>query len=106
MVLLSTINRKEKVKVLKSLKFLLDKNLIYKLRNGKYQDIKSSKNFFTFLRILLIIFINPYELELKREPKKFYERTGILFYQFRNIVLFSKWYSNCIEFLNFLKYKY
>tara|TARA_Y100001968_G_C19331940_1_gene704781 strand:- start:134 stop:610 length:477 start_codon:yes stop_codon:yes gene_type:complete len=90
MVLLSTINRKEKLKVLNSLEFLLDKNLIYKLKNGKYQNIKSSKNFFTFLRILLIIFINPYELELKREPKTLYERTGILFYQFRNIVLFNK----------------
>ncbi len=85
-VLLSTISHKEKEIVLNSLEALLDKNVIYKLRNEKYQDLKSSKNFYTALRILLTIFINPYELELKKEPKYLYEKTGMFFYKFRKIV--------------------
>ncbi len=89
MVLLSTISPKEKDKVLNSLESLLDKNVIYKLRNQNYQDIKSSKNFNTALRILLTIFINPYELELKKEPKHLYEKTGMFLNKFRKIVLLN-----------------
>ena len=90
LVLLSTISKKEKDIVLNSLEVLLDKNVIYKLRNEKYQDIKSSKNFCTAFRILLNIFINPYDLELKKEPKHLYEKTGMFFYKFRKIVLSNK----------------
>ena len=90
MVLLSTISKKEKDIVLNSLEAFLDKHVIYRLRNKKYQDIKSSKNFYTSLRILLIIFTNPYELELKNEPKQLYEITGMFFYKVRKIVLFNK----------------
>ena len=90
MVLLSTISKKEKNIVLKSLDALLDKHIVYKLRNEKYQDIKSSKNFYTALRILMNIFINPYDLELKKEPKYLYEKTGIFFYKFRKIILSNK----------------
>ncbi len=60
MVLLSTINRKEKDTVIRSLESLLDKQVIDKLRNKRYQDIKSNKNFYTALKILVTIFINPY----------------------------------------------
>ena len=90
MILLSTISKKEKNIVLNSLDALLEKNVIYKLRNKNYQDIKSSKNFYTILRILLTIFTNPYELELKKEPKHLYEKTGMFFYEFRKIVLLNK----------------
>ena len=90
MVLLSTISEKEKDIVLNSLETLLDKHIIYKLRNEKYQDIKSSKNLYTAFRILLTIFINPYDLELKKEPKHLYEKTGMFFYKFRKIVLSNK----------------
>ncbi len=55
MVLLSTISKKEKDITLNSLEALLDKHIINKLRNEKYQDIKSSKNFYTAFRILLTI---------------------------------------------------
>ena len=82
MVMLSTISKKEKETVLNSLKALLDKHLIYKLKNEKYQDINSSRNFYTTLKILLIIFINPYELEIKK-PKHIYEKIGMLCYRFR-----------------------
>ena len=89
MVLLSTISKMEKDKVLNSLKDLLDKRIINKLRNEKYQDIKSSKNLYTAFRILLTIFINPYDLELKKEPKHLYEKTGMFFYKLRKLVLLN-----------------
>ncbi len=90
MVLLSTISKREKDIVLKSLEILLDKHVISKLRNEKYQDIKSSKNFYTVFRTLLNIFINPYDLELKKDPKHLYEKTGMFFYKFRKIVLLNQ----------------
>tara|TARA_Y100001968_G_scaffold300289_1_gene311597 strand:- start:254 stop:724 length:471 start_codon:yes stop_codon:yes gene_type:complete len=83
MLLLSTISQKEKDKVINSLEACLDNNLIYKLKNDNYQDIKSSKNFYTSFRILLTIFFNPYELVFKKEPKHLYEKTGMFFYKFR-----------------------
>ena len=85
MVLLSTISKKEKVIVLNSLETFLSKLTIYKLRNENYHDLKSSKNFYTTLRILLTIFINPYEIELKKEPIHLYEKTGMFFYKFRKV---------------------
>ena len=90
MVLLSTISKREKDIALNSLEALLDKRIINKLRNEKYHDIKSSKNFYTSFRILLNIFINPYDLELKKEPKYLYEKTGMFFYKFRKTVLSNK----------------
>ena len=90
MVLLSTISKREKNIVLNSLEALLDKHIIYKLRNEKYQDIKSSKNFYNAFRILLTIFINPYDLELKKEPKHLYEKTGMFFYKIRKLLLSKK----------------
>ena len=89
MVLLSTISKKEKVIVLNSLETFLNKHTIYKLRNEHYYDLKSSKNFYTALRILFSIFINPYDLELKKEPNHLYEKTGMFFYKFRKIFLLN-----------------
>ena len=90
MVLLSTISQKEKDIVLNSLEALLDSHVIYKLRNEKYQDIKSSNNFYMALRILLTIFVNPYDLELKNKPRYLYEKTGIFLYKFRKLFFLNK----------------
>ena len=90
MVLLSTINKKEKDKSLMGLEDLLDDHMINILRNENYQDLKSSKNFFSALMILLNIFINPYGLELKKDKNHIYEKTGMFFYQLRKVVLFKK----------------
>jgi len=38
----------------------------------------------------MAIFINPYDLELKKEPKHLYEKTGMFFYKFRKIILSNK----------------
>ena len=90
MVLLSTINKKEKEKTLLALDYFLDKPLIIKLRNEKYQDIKSSKNLFTVFRILLNIFFNPYGLEIKKDTNHIYEKTGMFFYHLRKLVILNK----------------
>ena len=90
MVLLSTITNREKNRALKSLEPLLDKNVIYKLRNEKYQDMESSKNFLIALRIIFCIFFNQYGLELKKEPEHIYEKTGMIFYKFRKLILLNK----------------
>ena len=90
MVLLSTINKKEKDKTLRALQELLDEHVIIKLRNESYQDINSSRNFFSALIILWNIFINPYELELKKDKNHIYEKTGMFFYQLRKLVLFNR----------------
>ena len=90
LVLLSTINKKEKDKVLIALEVFLNKHVIKKLRNEKYQDINSSRNFLTSFTILLNIFINPYGLEIKGDKNHIYEKTGMLFYQLRKLFLLSK----------------
>ena len=90
MVLLSTINKKEKEKCLIKLEPFLDKRLITKLRNEKYKDIKSSKNFFSAFIILLNIFINPYGLEIKKDKNHIYEKTGMYFYRLRKLTSFNK----------------
>jgi len=89
MVLLSTINKNEKDKCLKALEDLFDENVINKLRNENYQDINSSKNFFSKLIILLNIFINPYGLELKKDINHIYEKTGMFLYKLRKIGFFN-----------------
>ena len=89
MVLLSTINKTDKEKTLLALENFLDKRVINKLRNEKYQDIKSSKNLFTALSVLLIIFINPYGLEIKKDTNHIYEKTGMFFYSLRKLVFLN-----------------
>tara|TARA_B100000579_G_scaffold426902_1_gene434773 strand:+ start:385 stop:867 length:483 start_codon:yes stop_codon:yes gene_type:complete len=89
MVLLSSINKYEKEKSLRILGDLLDKHIINKLRDGNYRDLKSNRNFLSVLIILVNIFINPYDLELKKEKNHIYEKTGMFFYQFRKVFLFK-----------------
>ena len=90
MVLLSTINKNEKDKTLIALRDLLDEHVIIKLRNENYQDINSSRNFFSALIILWNIFINPYELELKKDKNHIYEKTGMFFNQLRKVVFLNR----------------
>ena len=90
MVLLSTINKKEKEKSLLALDNLLDKQLINRLRNEKYQDLTSTRNLFVVIEILFNIFVNPYGLEIKKDKNHIYESTGMFFYKFRKALLFNK----------------
>ena len=89
LVLLSTLCKKEKDACLLKLENIIDKYSIYRLRNEKYQDIKSSNNIISGLIILLNIFINPYELEIKNNKKYIYESTGMFFYYLRKLFVFK-----------------
>ena len=89
MVLLSTINKTDKEKTLLALENFLDKRVINKLMNEKYQDIKSNRNLFSALRVLLIIFVNPYGLEIKKDTNHIYEKTGMFFYSLRKLVFLN-----------------
>ena len=90
LVLLSTINREENEKAFIALDDLIDSSLVMKLRNERYQDLKSSKNFFTAIKILINIFINPYGLEIKKDKNHIYEKTGMFFFKLRKLILLSK----------------
>jgi len=90
LLLLSTINKKEKEKSLLALDNLLDKQLINRLRNEKYQDLTSTRNLFVVIEILFNIFVNPYGLEIKKDKNHIYESTGMFFYKFRKALLFNK----------------
>ena len=85
MILLSTITKKEKEKTLMFLKDILDESVIYKLRNGKYHDMNTSRNLYTSLRILINIFINPYGIEIKKDKNHIYEKTGMFFHRLRKV---------------------
>ena len=90
MVLLSTLRKTEKDKCLMALGDFLENPVIDKLRNEKYQDMKSSKNIFSVIKILLNIFINPYCLKIKKDRNHIYEYTGMFFYQLRKVFLLNK----------------
>ena len=80
MVLLSTLSKYEKDKCLNKLQTFLDISFIDRLKNENYQDLKSSNNIFTALKILCSIFFNPYGLEVKNKKNHIYEKTGMFFY--------------------------
>jgi len=86
MVLLSTIKKNEKDKSIMALEDVLDKHIISKLRNEKYQNIKSRKNYFTAIIIIFNIFFNPYGIEIKKNKNHIYEKTGMWFFQLRKLV--------------------
>ena len=90
MVLLATINKNEKDKSLMALEELLDDHIINIMRNENYKNLNSSRNFFSSLKILLNIFINPYGIKLKNGNNHIYEKTGMFFYQLRKVVLFNR----------------
>ena len=89
MLLLATITKKEKDKSLLALEQFLDEATINRLKNEKYQDIKSRNNFFTAFKILLNIFINPYGIVIKKDKSHIYEKTGMFFYQLRKVFFFQ-----------------
>ncbi len=83
MILLDTLNLKEKEKTINSLESFLDKGLIDKLKLEDYQNIQSSKNFITSIIIFWNIFINPFDLVIKVNKNHIYEKTGMFFYKLR-----------------------
>ena len=76
--------KKEKVILkLESIESLSSK-ITNELREPIDYQTKTKKNLLRFFRILMSIFTNPYRLELKREKKHLYEKTGYLLNKLRN----------------------
>ena len=90
MVLLSTLCIEEKDKCIIMLESVLEKNVIDKIRNKRYQDLNSSKDIFASLKILCNIFLNPYGIEIKKDKNHIYEKTGMFFYKLRMKLFLNK----------------
>tara|TARA_Y100001968_G_C19402520_1_gene741806 strand:+ start:1337 stop:1831 length:495 start_codon:yes stop_codon:yes gene_type:complete len=77
-IILDTLKEEERKKVLFKLKeFSIFNDDIIKLINNN-EDAKAlrKRKIFRYIRILVVIFTNPYCIELKRKKLHLYERTG------------------------------
>ena len=86
-ILLSTISVSEKEKVIDN--FVVhdsfDKSTLGKLRE-KGNESSSKKNIFRTLRILFVIFTNPYGIVIRRTKNHIYEKTGAFFNDIKEIL--------------------
>ena len=78
-ILLSTISTLERKRTIDLFyeKGFFDESIIQELK-GINSNVPTPKNFkpFRFLRILFVIFTNPYGIEMRREKKHIYEKSG------------------------------
>ncbi len=86
-ILLDMINSQEKELLLKKLfsEGLLERNVIYDIKINRFAHLKKTQNFLTFISILVTIFVNPYDINIKRKPNHIYEKTAIIFFNIRKI---------------------
>ena len=66
---------------------IFDSTVISDLKNDETLEIVSARKFFKVLRILPVIFANPYNLELKGKKNHLYEKTGYLSFYIRKKIL-------------------
>ena len=87
LVLIRTLSKDEQEKMLLGFEkhCIFDKKLIDKINSLEIANTSSARNPLRFLRILISIFTNPYNLNLRGQKKHLYERTGSLFFSFRNL---------------------
>ena len=85
-VLLMMLNVEEKTRVLQELssRNILDREIIEAL-GGEITKEKTKRNIWRFVRILIAIFTNPYDLEIKSKKNRIYEKSGALIYRLKNI---------------------
>ena len=79
-VLLSTIKKDEAVQVLDALRNsnIFTDNIIQLINNSDDQSYGKRNDLIRFLKILLIIFTNPYGINVKRKKIHIYEKIGWL----------------------------
>jgi len=77
-ILLSTINKKEKEKIIANFESeeLFDEDIIKELKGFSFKDSVKKRRPIRSVKILFAIFTNPYGLVIKREKKHIYEKTG------------------------------
>ncbi len=87
-VLLDMLNEKERLKTLDLFNEykILNSDLLSKLREREISKAPTKKNWARFARILLAIFTNPYEIEVKRKKAHLYEQTGMGIYTLRKLL--------------------
>ena len=80
-VILDCLKPEEKNKVLDGFKKnqIFESNIIEKFKEPINYEVSTKKNIFRFIRILFSIFTNTYNLEIRRERKHLYEKTGFAF---------------------------
>ncbi|WP_269623380.1 hypothetical protein [Prochlorococcus marinus] len=90
-ILLSTIKSDQREKVIKafSREGFFDESVIKELNTKEMVEPSNKKNRFRFLRILLVIFTNPYGIVIRRKKNHIYERTGAL----RNYLVKNSYFS-------------
>ena len=84
-ILLATIKKDEKDKIIKLFEEneIIPANVCEKIKSGCIDIKTKKKNYSRFFRILLSIFTNPFNLEIKGGKNHIYERTGTLIFKIR-----------------------
>ena len=77
-ILLSMLNQEERYKTLQRIKEsnFLKEEVIFMLEDENIENSKTKKNRLKFIRILVAIFLNPFQIEIKRDFNHIYEFTG------------------------------
>ena len=92
-ILLSTISDDEKEKTIDAFhrEGIFQQSIIEELREESFQKPSKNQNLLRFIRILIVIFTNPYGIILRREKKHLYERTGTFFSYIRKGLIGALW---------------
>ncbi len=87
-ILLSTLSEKEKQKTINAFaqQRLFDEFTIQQLKTNELPMPSKEKNIFRFLKILFVIFTNPYGILLRRDKNHIYEKTGTFVFLMRNSI--------------------
>ena len=84
-ILLDTLSEDENSRIICKLRqdSLLDEDLLSELFDSDFSSKVSKKKPFRFLKIIVAIFTNSFNLEIKGEKKHIYEKTGHFFMKAR-----------------------
>ncbi len=87
-ILLSTISLSEKEKILQifEVEDIFDSYILEQLKGFSSISSYTKKNPLRFLRILFVIFTNPYGIAIKRKKNHIYEKTGSFLYNLKKII--------------------
>ena len=87
-LLMETINHKIADKIINDLKKnnIFDEKIIQLINNSSNDQLPNKRDNLRFLKILFAIFTNPYNIEVKRNRKQIYEKTGWLVYRLKKLV--------------------
>ena len=87
-ILLSMIIEDERNKVIQSFsdKEIFNEKILCEIKSSEISSSKTSKNFYRFIRVLVAIFTNPYDIEIKGNKKHLYEKTGFIILSIKKLL--------------------